>query len=245
MKNHVIVCGYGRIGRRVVEDLRHNGEAAVVVEKEPEKIDALKSNLIPCVSGDAIDLSVLRQAGIDQAASLVVALPDHAAAMLVTLLARKANEHVRIIARCDADVDHQALRAAGADLVVSPLEMVAERMALSAVDANALGYVRIEGDSGQWLRVDQVLIVKGSILCDHTVSDNSVFAELDLLLVGIRKASGNMLFKPRSSERFETGDTLVVVGTSVNLGALKQMLRSTTLESNGRAGVRVASQSQG
>jgi voltage-gated potassium channel len=143
-------------------------------------------------------------------------------------LARKANEKVRIIARCDQDVDHQGLRVAGADWVVSPLEMVAERMALSAIDANALGYVRIEGDSGQWLRVDQMQIVQGSILCDHTVSDNPVFAEFDLLLVGIKKASGEMLFKPRSSERFEAGDTLVVVGTSVKLGMLKQMLKQTT-----------------
>lgn len=225
MKNHIVVCGYGRIGRRVVADLRHNGETSVVIEKDPAKIEALKSQFAPCVEGDAIDLGVLRQAGIDAADSLVVALPDHAACMLVTLLARKANPGLRIIARCDADVDHQALRAAGADQVVSPLEMVAERMALSAVDSNALGYVRIEGQSTQWLRVDQMAITEGCVLTSHSVSDNPVFAELDLLLVGLRKASGEMLFKPRSSERFEAGDTLIVVGSSVNLGALKQMLK--------------------
>jgi voltage-gated potassium channel len=240
MKNHIIVCGYGRIGRRVIDDLRHNGETSVVIEKDDVKIEALKSQLVPCVQGDAIDPSVLSQARIESAASLVVALPDHAAAMLVTLLARKANPGLRIIARCDADVDHQALRAAGADLVVSPLEMVAERMALSAVDPNALGYVRIEGQSGQWLRVDQMELPQGCILTNHSVSDNPVFAELDLLLVGLRKASGQMLFKPRSSERFEAGDTLIVVGSSVNLGGLKQLLKPGSASPSARAGARTA-----
>jgi len=244
MKNHIVVCGYGRIGRRVVADLKHNGETSVVIEKDPVKIEALKAQFAPCVEGDAIDASVLSQAKIEAASSIVVALPDHAACMLVMLLARKANPGLRIITRCDADIDHQALRAAGADQVVSPLEMVAERMALSAIDPNALGYVRIEGQAGQWLRVDQMALPEGCVLTNHSVSDNPVFAELDLLLVGLRKASGQMHFKPRSSERFEAGDTLIVVGSSVNLGALKQMLKQGAPAPNARAGARTASKSR-
>jgi voltage-gated potassium channel len=240
MKDHIIVCGYGRIGRRVVEDLRQNGESWVVIENEPGKVAHLQSQCLPYVDGDATDFSALRAAGIEQAAALVVALPDHSAGMLVTLLSRKANQRLRIIARCDQDVDHQALRAAGADLVVSPLEMVAERMALFAIDPNALGYVRIEGDTGQWLRVDQMQIPSGSVLCDHSVSDNSVFAEFDLLLVGIKKASGPMLFKPRSAERFEAGDTIVVVGASAKLGALKQLLRESSATPGSRPDARTA-----
>jgi voltage-gated potassium channel len=243
MKDHVVVCGYGRIGRRVVDDLRNNGETCVVIEKDPVKIETLKSLFVPCVTGDATDPTALGAAAIDAARVLVVALPEFGPSMLVTLLARKSNDRVRIIARCDEDIDHQGLIVAGANQVVSPLELVAERMALSAIDPNALGYVQIDGSDGHWLRVDQLHVKEGCILCDHSVSDNPAFSEFDLLLVGIRKATGQMLFKPRSSERFEAGDTLVVVGTPPKLVMLKQLMKQTLPGSASHAAVAVKARS--
>ena len=103
MKDHFVVCGYGRVGRRVVAELRRRGKKVVVIESRPECQERLSEDKMHFISGDATDDKVLEASGIKTARGLILALPNQAANVLITLSARHCNPHIRIVGRADED----------------------------------------------------------------------------------------------------------------------------------------------
>ncbi len=134
MRDHQIVCGVGRMGRAVVEELQRTGEQVVVIDRDPDRLALLHDASIPTVRGDATAEATLRQAGIDRARGLIACLADDAHNVYAVLTARTLNQKLFIVARATEDDAEQRVRQAGADRAVNPYQIGGLRLAHLAVE---------------------------------------------------------------------------------------------------------------
>jgi voltage-gated potassium channel len=129
LSGHVILCGYGRVGRRIAGRMRRDGSSpVVVVDRDPERCRLAAEIRLPAVAGDSTEDDVLREAGIERAATLIVCLASDADAISTVLSARVLNQDLRIVARANEESSEAKLVRAGTDRIVNPLSSGAERM---------------------------------------------------------------------------------------------------------------------
>jgi voltage-gated potassium channel len=231
MKNHYIVCGYGRVGRHVTDALRHRGELAVVVEKQSEYLDELQSRMIPFVPGDATDDKVVEAAGLAHAQAIVLALAHEADNVFVALTARQTNPGIRIVARCDEESAYRKLKVAGVDAIIRPHQIGGEAMALAASEPDVVGYVGMAGDSDQApLRVDELLVEPGSHLCGVRVADLTLEREFDVILVAVRHGDGRLSYRPAGAIEVAAGDAIIVIGEVDKLSLLQRLVKTPAPE---------------
>ncbi len=220
--NHYIVCGFGRIGSRIVADLESKNIPFVVIEKAPDKLNNLADFDWLVVEGDAEDEEVLRRAGIERAKGMILTLPEDSANVFVTLVAREMNPDLFILARTDKNQNKRKLLRAGADTVVSPYEIGADRMSQvilqPKVDEFMQGIRNAESMS-----LVEVEIEKGSLLADNTLAGSEYGDRFEAIVVAmIQRETGEMVFNPKDDVGLMPGDSLVVLGSS----EMVQRLRS-------------------
>lgn len=213
LKQHAIVCGYGRLGQTIVDELQRRGKPVVVVDKSPQAVAEAQEDGSIALEGDATDEEVLKHAGIDRAETIVIALQSDADNVFLTLTARNLAPSLRIIARGEQVATEKKLRQAGADQVVLPAVIGGRRMAALVTRPNAAemlehftNHEKIDVD------LEELRIPEGCPLAGQTVRETAARQRHNLLIVGIRRADGTMLFNPAPDDAFEVGDTLVVLG---------------------------------
>ena len=233
MKDHYIVCGYGRVGSQVVAELQRRKNKIVVIENRPPMQDELKEKGIHFVPGDATDDKVLLEAGITTARGLVVAVPSEAHNVLIVLSGRQLNQSLKIVGRADEEHARKKLMLVGADRVVCPHEIGGRRMAVATVTPNVVDFMTIAGgDEGTGIRIDEIRVAQGSRLCGTTLRESPIKSELGLTVIGLRKAGGGMQVNPGADEHVEADDILIVIGAEDKLGTLREL---TAPSENNRA----------
>ncbi|MEE8399943.1 MAG: potassium channel protein [Desulfobacterales bacterium] len=230
LKNHYIICGYGRIGRVLYNDLRKSGLDLVVIENNPETIPALDADGVLYLSGDASDEGLLIKARIDRAKCLVAALATDIDNVFLVLTARQLSPDLIIIARASHDNAKAKLKAAGADRVESPYDMGAASMAqriLRPAVTNfldlALAYEQNE------IQMEEIPVNPSSDLVDVMLKDSGIRQEYNLILIAIRKADGRMEFNPSFETIIGAGDTVVAVGEEEGLRKMEKVLNPETV----------------
>jgi len=225
MDGHVIVCGYGRIGRVVIADFLREGIEAVVVEKDPEVVALLQEREIPHVCGDATDDDTLLAAGIVRARALATCLTQEAANVYVTLTARQLSPSLYIVARADESRHIQRLERAGANQALIPHLYGGRRMAQCILRPNVVNFLEIavRGDVLD-LQMEELQIGPNSRLAGKNLADSPIRADYDLIVIAITKRDGTMLFNPGHATVLEEGDTLILVGSRAHLSALETHL---------------------
>lgn len=224
LSGHTIICGFGRIGQALADDLRRHRVAFVVIDQAPDIIrDASDSGYL-AVTGDATDEETLRQAGITRAKTLVVALHGDAENVFLTLTARNLAPELRIIARGELPTTEKKLKQAGADQVVLPPVIGARRMAALVTRPYATemmehfaNHERIDAT------MEELTICDGSQLVGQSVRQVAARQRHNLLVIGIRQADGQMLFNPDPDHPFEPGDTMIVMGAQGDVQSFQQM----------------------
>ena len=227
MEDHVIVCGFGRMGRIVCKELAAKPVPFVVVEKAPEALRYAEQEEYLCVEGDATEDSVLVEAGIQRARALVAALPTDSENVYVVLTGRELNSHLLIVARAEDDRSERKLLHAGATRVVSPYVIGGHRMAhallrpavLDVLDL-ATHYRSIE------LQIEEAAVQHGGFGEGLTLLESGIRERLGIIVIAIKKANGDMLFNPTPDSRIEAGDRLVLMGQTQNLRELERRLHA-------------------
>jgi voltage-gated potassium channel len=218
MDDHLIICGYGRIGRRIVQDLRGTEKPYVVVEEREERIEELREEQTPCVHGDARDEEKLRAAGIERARSLILTLPDDATTVFVTLTAREitreANRDLFIMARTNDHRNRSKILTAGASKVIAPLEVGADRMAQVVMRPNVDQFMEEVLRTGALgLQMDEVRVSEGAPLAGRTLAESEFRQRFEAVVVAvIEPDEDDMNFNPQADMRIQAGDVLVVLG---------------------------------
>jgi len=231
LRDHTILCGYGRVGRILAASLATTGAELVVVDLDRDKILEAEAAGHLVVSGDAADEAVLREAGIEHAGQLAAVLPSDAANVFVTLTATGVNPHLVVIARAEDPRSETKLRRSGATHVILPAAIGAQRIANLITRPSAedflSGRAGIRGDLGEelahlGLRIEELRVPAGSPLVGRSIDTIEIGGNHGFLIVAIRRADGVVRVDPEDAERLGEGDTVIVVGHANDLPALRQ-----------------------
>ncbi len=224
LKNHIIVCGYGRIGAIVTKEVLDEGLDVVVIESNPDLISQMEAAGIACIEGDATSDETLKLAGLQNAKTLIAGLSDEAANVYVTLIARQSNINVNIIARGNDTASISRLEFAGADRVVLPHTIGGIRMAQSALRPTVTNFLDIAMRGNIDLQMEELFVTDASELVGLDLIESKIRPRFNLIIIAIRKGNGEMVFNPGPKEVIEAGDTLLTVGKNTDLSAISKIL---------------------
>lgn len=224
LSGHYIVCGAGRVGRRIIRTLEHEGRNHVVIESDPHKGPAASQHG-RFILGDATSESVLQQAGVESAAGLASCLPDDAANVYVVLTARGLNEGLHIVARAVEEQAEPTLVRAGANRVVAPTIIGSQSMARSLTKPAIADLMESIAAETLDLAFEEVAIGRHSPFAGKTLRETHMITELNLIVVTIRRKSGDLIFHPKSNTLIYEGDLLIVIGKADSLKRVLEMNR--------------------
>ena len=219
LSDHVIICGYGRIGVMLAQELKTADRRFVIVERTPAKAADAEAAGYICLTGEATDEAILVAAGIARAKVLATVLPDDAANVFITLSARSLNPAIEIIARGEAPTTERKLRHAGADKVVLPTHIGAERIAEMILYPHTAGLLR---DSERMqeierainaigLEMEMVVVPQNGALTGALVAEAERRGAGRFMIVQINRREGEIIADPPGNMRIEAGDGVALV----------------------------------
>jgi voltage-gated potassium channel len=225
LKNHYIICGFGRIGEIIARQLKGRGLALLIIDKAPDQIARLEELGYYSIFGDATRDEVLLEAGIERAKGLVAVVASDADNVYIVLTARSLNPRLFIVARGEEPGSDQKLLRAGADKVESPHQMGGQKMAHTILHPTVVTFMELAMKEGVDWSMEEIAVGQTSPLLGVPLKDSGIRQKLDLILVAIKRADGEMLFNPSHETPILAGDTLIALGLRKNLDALEQMVQ--------------------
>ena len=225
LKDHYIICGYGRMGKIICRELQEKHMNFVVIEKEPALSPEKEDMLI--VKGDATRDEVLKEVHIEKAKGLISVLPTDAENLFVVLSARGLNPSLSIVARAGEEGSEQKLMRAGADKVVSPYHIGGLRIAHTVLKPAVVDFIEFATKSGNIdLQMEEIAIQEASRLSGLSLDECGIGRELGIIIVAIKKTGGELKFNPTFRSTIETGDTLIALGEISRLKILEDMAKT-------------------
>ena len=222
MRDHYIICGFGRVGRRVAEEFRHEGAPFVVLDFSPDAKAAAEEADLLFVEGNGTDDEDLRSAGLERARGLVAASDDDADNLYIALSARSANPELLIVARASNEDAAKKLRLAGADRIVQPYQAAGRVMANLMLRPQVTAFVDVvTSASGSDLRFEEIEVTAACGQGGRSIRDLDVRKETGALIVALRKRDGSFDTTPTPEAVLEVGDVLIAAGTEEELRALE------------------------
>ncbi len=223
MSGHTIVCGWGRVGRAVAEDLVEAGHPVVVVDVDADRVANVPH---PTVIGDATLDSTLRAAGIDRASALIAALEGDAENLFVTLSARAIVPTLFIVARARQDESVPKLANAGADRVVNPQELGAARMASFVARPHVAEFVDVVmHERSLEFRMQEYDVPEGSPLAGQTLRQADLRKRAGVLVLALRRVDGSFTTNPDPDIVIEPHQVVIAVGTDADFDRLDKIAR--------------------
>jgi len=225
LKNHYIVCGYGRIGRTLCNSLRKQPIDLIVVEKERELIPTMDEDQILYVSGDAAQEANLYKAGIKRAKGLIAVLATDTDNVFVVLTARQLNPDLFIFARASQNEAKSKLQAAGANKVESPYDIGALSMAQRIIRPTVTNFLDLAfAHKRKDIQMEEIPVSPSSDLANVMLKDSGIRQRYNLIIIAIKKPDDSMLFNPSFETVIEVDDTVIAVGQEENLQKLEKVL---------------------
>lgn len=222
LQGHLIVCGYGRIGRPVVDGLARDGRSFVVIDRDPANEDSFHQRGNIYIVGDATDEEVLKLAHIESASVLLALLPSDPDNLYLALTAKALNPSIRVVSRAQDEKAETKLKRGGADQTVAPYGIAANRVLHAAVRPAVVEFMEIMTRHGPLqLGMEEVIVAEGSSVADRTLAESDIRRSCGVIVVGIKRSSGGMKFNPDASERISAGDTLIVMGEENDLAKIE------------------------
>ena len=218
MLNHAIVCGFGRVGRTVVEELERDGIPYLVIDKNESRERELLDDTSAYLIGDATKREDLEAAGIHRARALISAVDDDAENIFITMVARSVSPTVWIVARAEEEASVERLQTAGASRVFSPFVTAGREMAYAAVKQRVVDFIEVEAETAPPLRLEELRIDAGSDLVGKALGE--VRGKAKALVV--RHSNGEVVSPPDDALELQEGDALVLLGEREELRPLEQ-----------------------
>ena len=223
LQNHIIVCGYGRVGKSAALTLRDGKRPVVVIDNDPDGITTAQEEGFVVLHADATKDEALMQAGIDRAWGLVVCTGDDSRNLFIVLSARALNARLYIVARTIDAANEQKMIRAGANRVVSPYQIGGKHMANIVIRPHVtdfLDVVTLDGGLELWL--EELVIQPSSSLAGQTVGTSNIRRRTGVTLVALLRYTGGTVM-PDADTVLNAGDELIVLGTREQLTSLEEL----------------------
>jgi voltage-gated potassium channel len=222
LRDHVIVCGLGRMGKLVCQEFEALKIRHVVIERDSDRLAEFHSAYGIPLHGDATADAVLKRAGVERARALVTLTTSDADNLFITLSSRLLNDKLFLVARAEDEEAEVKLRKVGANQVVSPIVMGGFRVAHAILRPTVVDFLeRALRRENLELQIEEVPIAPGSVLCGRTLKDSRLRQELELIVLAIKRASGGLLPTPPGDTVLEDRDILIALGHTEQLEQLR------------------------
>ena len=225
LKDHFIVCGFGRIGEVLSKELADEKIPFVVVERQGEKTELLEKMQYLYLAGDATDDDILLQAGLMRAKGLATAVSTDADNVFITLSAKGLNPDIFVLSRA-ADLQNESkLLRAGASRVVCPYNMGGARMAQILKKPTVVDFLDTAMMSGELgLKLEEAVVQSSSLLVGKTLIASNLRRDFGVIIVAIKKSSGEMVFNPGPQAIIDADDVIVTIGKQEDMKRMRQVL---------------------
>jgi voltage-gated potassium channel len=218
LRDHFIVCGFGRVGRQVASDLRAAGALYVVIDDNPANRDAAYAPGVRFLQARPSDDDALRDAGIARARAVIACVDSDAENIFIALTARELRPDIAIVARASQEEAESKLRRAGADRVISPYKSSGTEMARLALHPNVTGTMDVAAE----YRLEEITVEPGSLGADRPIGD----VRGGSFIVGLRHADGSFRPQPAADTVLAEGDVVMAIGTPRTLERLEELFKS-------------------
>jgi voltage-gated potassium channel len=224
LKDHYIICGFGRMGKKICQELLDNQVTFVVIEKDPAEIENLQELDYLYIEGDATDDTILNQAAISRAKGLVAVLSTEAENVFATLSARVLNPKIFIVSRAVEEETESKLLKAGANRVVKPYEIGGHRMSQVLIRPGVVDFIDIIARERRFdLRIEEVQVEVGSSLVGQTLAESPIRNKLNIIIVAIFPTDSKVIYNPKSSTVIQANSRLIVIGEEKSITELGKM----------------------
>ena len=225
LNRHYIVCGYGRMGRAFCRYLIQKGLKFVVLEKSTDRVPVLNTDHVLYLTGEATIEENLLKAGIKRASNLIATLGTDADNVLLVLLAKGLNPNLYVVARASQNASKKPLDTAGADVVVSPFDIGARRMAHAILRPNVIRFLEYAfADESTDIHIEELPVSENSKLVDVTLKDSGVSHSHNLIILSITHKDGSMVFNPSADTKIRVGERVIAVGKMRDLKRMEELL---------------------
>lgn len=225
IKDHYVICGFGRIGKIICRELKAKNIPMVVIDNAPETRPILEAEEIPFIHDDATNEDVIIEAGVKRAKGLITVVASDADNLFITMTARGLNPKAYILARADEEKTEKKLMRAGADKVVMPYLIGGQQMAQFITKPAVTDFLEFTVHNKDMdLEMEELSVSDKSRLNGVTLINSGIRRDMDVIFVAIRKKDGEMKFNPSSETCIEAGDTLISLGKRADLQRLESIL---------------------
>lgn len=220
LKNHYVICGYGRMGKIVAAELKDKGVDFIVIDNNPDAFREVKNLLY--IEGDATRDECLLKAGVDRAKALVSVLSSDAENLFVVLSAREMNKDIFIVTRAIDESSHGKFNTAGADRVVSPYYTGGVRIANLILKPAVVDFLELATKGADVeLKLEEIIVNEKSRYAGNTLEQCRIGKELGVIILAIKSKEGRIRFNPNAATVIEPGDTLIAIGEVAKLRKLE------------------------
>jgi len=230
LKDHYIICGVGRVGRRIASEIAARGFPLVIIEKDPARAQWAQEHSFPLIVGDASNEQVLHQAHIDHARGLASAVTSDAQNVYIALTARSLAPDLPIVARASEEDAESKLIKAGATAVVSPYTFAGQRMARTLMRPRVLRFIDAAfsplAEGGLDLQVEELRIPEKGAPASENLDQAGVGRRFGVIILAIRHRDGHLEFNPGRDGTAAPGESLIVIGDTEALKKLEAFLGS-------------------
>lgn len=224
LKNHIVVCGSGRVGREVVCNLLQEKKDFVVIEKDPAHLTEFCDEGVLSITGDATEDKVLLAAGVKEAKGVITTLADDAENLMIIITCKDFNPGAHVVARANRPESIIRLKRAGADTVICPSAIAGSRMVLASLKPTSVAVVEtIVEDRKNSLNLEELTISEKSTLIGKDIKDARLRKDYGTLVLAIKR-DGTNIINPEPTEKLMAGDLLVLCGTAEQLSKLEKVV---------------------
>ena len=224
LRDHYIICGYGRIGHLICREFQSRPTPFVIVEQNPNHIERLEREGCLYVEGDATDDETLQAAGIEHAKGLITAVTSDTDNVYITLTARGLNPKLFILARAGEEGAEKKLMRAGASKVISPYTIGANRMAQAILRPSVVDFIELATASEHLaLQIEEIRIAADSVLAGKNLINSGIRQSMGIIIVGIKESDGKMTFNPPPEKNIEPNSVLIILGERPAISQLEKI----------------------
>lgn len=221
LKNHIILCGYGRLGSHAAKALNNWKKQYIIIEHNLKVAEQLKENNELCIHGNAVEDSVLIAAGVECASGLIAALAHDTDNLFVALTARRLNPNLEIVARAEHENAEVKLISAGANKVISPTQIAGRRMASMLISPEVVNFLDVVVDASEMnLTLQELHIIEGTPLDGVPIKDCCIPRELRI--IGLKEPGGKMIVNPAAGTVLKPKQILILLGEKAQIDELKK-----------------------
>jgi len=230
LKDHYIICGFGRIGQMICKEFQARPVPFVVVEKNPHLCERLTREGYLFVQGNATDDDSLLAAGIARARGLVTAVTSDTDNVYITLTARGLNPGLFILARAGEEGSEVKLMRAGASKVISPYTIGATRMAHAVLRPSVVDFIELAtARENLALQIEEIEVSDRSPLVGQTLVSAGIRQTMGIIIVAIKQPDGHMLFNPPPQTAIDAHSVLIILGERPAIKQLEQIALGNTV----------------